>query len=279
MRDPRPPLLLAVALLVLALATLQPLIVAGVLIAAVLLYMAAPGPCRLMLRVAAVSGLFVLVVNPFVAVEGGHVLVAGPHFLLFDFEVTSEELLYGAVAGMRLATAILATSAFLALSDPDRVQALASRVAPRSALTVALSARLVPTLRRDAMAMHEALRLRGTGPAKGRTAMIRQSAVLVEPLIASSLERGIEISEAMAARGYGSFPLTALPEPPLARGERAALCLGAILFGLGIAVIAGGLPYAIYPVADTIITLPALISSLLIVVLSALAAQVLRRPA
>ena len=163
MRAPLPPLLVAIALIVIALATSQPLIVGAAFVGALLLHHAAPPPHRLMLRVALISGLFLFLLNPFVAVEGDHVLLSGPHFLLFDFEITSEELLYGLVAGMRLATAILATSAFLRLADPDRTQALASRIVPRSALTVALSARLAPTLRRDATGLHEALRLRGSG--------------------------------------------------------------------------------------------------------------------
>ena len=121
MRTPLPPLLVAVALVVIALATAQPLIVGAAFVGALLLHHAAPPPHRLMLRIALISALFILVLNPFVAVEGDHVLIAGPHFLLFDFEVTSEELLYGLVAGLRLATAILATAAFLRLADPDRL--------------------------------------------------------------------------------------------------------------------------------------------------------------
>ncbi|MDP4800371.1 MAG: hypothetical protein NWR66_00230, partial [Burkholderiaceae bacterium] len=99
MRAPLPPLLVAVALVVIALATAQPLIVGAAFVGALLLHHAAPPPHRLMLRIALISALFILVLNPFVAVEGDHVLFAGPHFLLFDFEVTSEELLYGLVAG------------------------------------------------------------------------------------------------------------------------------------------------------------------------------------
>ncbi len=276
MRAPLPPLLVAISLIVVALATSQPLIVGAAFVGALLLHHAAPPPHRLMLRVALVSGLFIFLLNPFVAVEGDHVLLSGPHFLLFDFEVTSEELLYGLVAGLRLATAILATSAFLRLADPDRTQALASRIVPRSALTVALAARLAPTLRRDATALHETLRLRGSGRAQGRRAAIRQGAVLIEPLVASSLERGVDISEAMVARGYGAGTMTRLPEPPATRDERIGLVLGAVGCVLGVALILGLAPYAIYPVADTIITPIGVIIAIIVLVLSALAAGALR---
>lgn len=276
MRAPLPPLLVAVALIVIALATSQPLIVGAAFLGAILLHHAAPPPHRLMLRVALISGLFIFVLNPFVAVEGDHVLLSGPHFLLFDFEVTSEELLYGLVAGLRLATAILATAAFLRLADPDRTQALASRIVPRSALTVALSARLAPTLRRDAIGLREALRLRGSGPERGRRAAIRQGAVLIEPLVASSLERGVDISEAMVARGYGAGTMTRLPEPAYTGAERIGLLVGALGCLIGIALIAGLAPYAIYPIADPLLSTSALIVAGIVLVLSLLGAGALR---
>lgn len=254
MKAPVPPLLCALALIVIALATSQPLIVAAALLGAIALHHAAPPPHRLMLRIALISGLFIAVLNPFVAVEGDHVLFAGPNFWLIDFEVTSEEVLYGLVAGARLATAILATAAFLRLADPDRTQALASRVVPRSALTVALSARLAPTLRRDASSLRETLRLRGTGAERGRRAAIRQGTRLIEPLVASSLERGIDISEAMVARGYGAGRLTHLPEAPLQRNEHVALLCGVVGLLVAVVLLVGVAPYEIYPLADPIAT-------------------------
>jgi energy-coupling factor transporter transmembrane protein EcfT len=252
MRDPRPPLLVATGLIAAALASGQPLVVGGALVGAVLLLLAAPGTHRMLLSIAAASGLLVWLLNPLVAAEGQQVLVAGSHHLLIDFEVTAEELIHGFASGARLATAILAIGAFLALADPDRLHAMTSRIVPRSTLTVALAARLAPALRRDATAMREALVLRGIGPADGRVARLRQAGALVEPLVAASLERGVEASEAMAARGFGLVAPSRLPEPPLTRGERIALGLGALAAAVAIVAVLGGIPYATYPVADPI---------------------------
>ena len=276
MKAPVPPLLCALALIVIALATSQPLVVAAALLGALALHHAAPPPHRLMLRIALISGLFIAVLNPFVAVEGDHVLFAGPSFWLIDFEITSEEILYGLVAGARLATAILATSAFLRLADPDRTQALASRIVPRSALTVALSARLAPTLRRDASGLRETLRLRGTGAERGRRAAIRQGTRLIEPLVASSLERGIDISEAMVARGYGAGRLTRLPEAPLQRNEQVALLCGVVGLVVAVVLLAGAAPYEIYPLADPIATRIAFVLAGLTLGVSIVAAGSLR---
>ncbi len=278
MRAPLPPLLCALALIAIALATAQPLIVAAALIGSLALYGAAPPPHRLMLRIALVSGLFIAILNPFVAVEGDHVLFAGPSFFLIDFEITSEEVLYGLVAGARLAAAILATSGFLRLADPDRTQALASRIVPRSALTVALAARLAPTLRRDAAGLRETLQLRGLGPANGRRAAIRQGSLLIEPLIASSLERGVDISEAMVARGYGGTHLTRLPETPLRPSEQVGLVCGALGLAIAVALIVGVAPFEIYPTASPIFTPLAIGLAVGTLSISLVAAAVLRSP-
>jgi len=271
--DPRGPLALCAGLIAVSLAAEQPALVLASLAGSVLLYLAAPVRHGLMLRLAAASALLLMVLNPFLAMEGDRVLIPGPGFALLDLEVTAEELLYGAVSGMRLATAIIATAAFLALSDPDRLQALVSRVAPRSALTVALAARLMPALRSDATALHEALLLRGTAPAAGRRAQARQAAVLVEPLVASALDRGVGIAEAMAARGYGGAPFTPLPEPPAGRAGRIAVVAGLSLIGLAVALVAGLLPYAVYPQAEPLATPLALAAAAGVVLVSALVAQ------
>lgn len=278
MTDPRGPLAVCVGLIAVSLATDQPALVAAALAAAVLLYLSAPVAHGMMLRLAAASGLLLLVLNPFLAVAGDRVLIPGPGFALLDLEVTAEELLWGAVSGMRLATAIVATAAFLALSDPDRLQAMVARIAPRSALTVALSARLVPALRRDASDLREALLLRGADGATGRRARARQAAALVEPLVASSLDRGVGIAEAMAARGYGGAPFTPLPEDPATRSGHLAVALGLALIGVAIALVAGALPYAVYPQADPLATPLALAAAAAVVGAGAVAARALRGP-
>jgi len=256
---PAPLLVAVVALCTIALAAGHPLVVAATLVAALALYLAAPGPHGTFLRFAAISALLFILLNPFVAVEGDRVLAAGPPIPLFDLEITAEELLYGATAGMRLATTILALAAFLTLADPDRVQALAARIAPRSALTVALSARLLPTLRRDATTLSETLRLRGVGGGGGRRADIRRGSLLVEPLVATSLERGVDIAEAMAARGYGAGTPTRLPTPPWNRAEQRVLLLALPLALIAVLVIVGAGAYRIYPVAGPLAEGPALL--------------------
>lgn len=247
MRPPLPLLLLGGGLVAALFCTDHPAVLAGGVVAGVALLLAAPGPVRAPLLLGLLLAVPVALLNPFVAVEGDLVLVAGPSYAVLDLEVTLEELIYGAALGARLLAVTLLVVALLRLADADRLQARASRVVPRSALTVALAARLLPILRADASAIAEAARLRGVAPTG------RGAGALLVPLAATSLERGLDQAEAMVARGYGAGARTALPERRLLLREWAAAALGAATLPLAVALFAGLAPYAYYPRADDVL--------------------------
>jgi energy-coupling factor transport system permease protein len=249
----------------------HPAVLAGGLAASVALLAVAPGPKRGVLVLGLLLAVPVALLNPFVAVEGDLILIAGPSLTVIDLEVTLEELLFGAAMAARLLAVVLLTAAVLRLVDSDRLQARAARVVPRSALTVALAARLVPLLRADAQSIAEAARLRGVAPAG------RQAGALLLPLAASSLERGLDQAEAMVARGYGRPGRTALPERRLTVREWLAAAAGLPLLGLAAALLAGALPYAYYPVADGALE-PAAVAAGLVVAAAGTAAARLVRP-
>src|SRR5438132_1584777 len=92
------------------------------------------------------------------------------------------------------------------------------RASRRSALAVVLATRLVPTLERDARGLVEALRGRGI-----EVTGLRGRARLVSPLLAGSLERGLNVAEAMEARGFGRGGHTRAPRPSWTRLDRVAL--------------------------------------------------------
>jgi energy-coupling factor transport system permease protein len=84
----------------------------------------------------------------------------------------------------------------------------------------------VPTLERDARGLVEALRGRGV-----EVSGLRGRARLVSPLLAGSLERGLNVAEAMEARGFGRAGHTRAPRPPWTRLDRLAAA-GAPLLAL-----------------------------------------------
>jgi energy-coupling factor transport system permease protein len=200
-------------------------------IAAVLLVVCLRGPAgrrKLYLVGALGSGLAVFLVTPFVATVGWHVLWNGPSVpILGRLDVTREELHNGLFQGLRLTAVGLAFAAYALLLDHDRL-VQGARFARRSVLSVALATRLVPTLERDAAGLVEALRGRGV-----EVTGTRGRARLLAPLLAGSLERALNLAEAMEARGYGRPGATRAPRPAWGALDRGALVTAAGLVAIG----------------------------------------------
>jgi energy-coupling factor transport system permease protein len=200
-------------------------------IAALLLVVCLRAPAerrRLYLVGAIVSGLAVVLVTPFVETIGSHPLWTGPTVpVLGQLDVTSEELRNGLFQGLRLTAVALAFAAYALLLDHDRLVQSAG-FARRSVLAIALATRLVPTLERDAVGLVEALRGRGV-----EVSGMRGRARLLSPLLAGSLERALNLAEAMEARGYGRPGATRAPRPGWRARDRAALVGAALLVAMG----------------------------------------------
>jgi energy-coupling factor transport system permease protein len=204
--------------------------VAAIAVVLLLVCLRAPaGRRRLYLLGAIGSGLAVFVVTPFVATVGSHVLWSGPTLpVLGQLDVTREELYNGFFQGVRLMAVGLAFAAYALLLDHDRL-VQSARFARRSVLTVALATRLVPTLERDAAGLVEALRGRGV-----EVTGTRGRARLLTPLLAGSLERALNLAEAMEARGYGRAGATRALRPPWSLVDRGALVAAAGLVAIGV---------------------------------------------
>jgi energy-coupling factor transport system permease protein len=228
--SPAPAALLLAALAAAALLADRIVSVAAIALVLLLVCLRAPGGRRRMYLVGALgSGLAVFVLTPFVSSIGWHVIWSGPSVpVLGRLDITREELRIGLFQGLRLTAVALAFAAYALLLDHDRlVQSV--RFARRSVLAMALATRLVPTLERDAAGLVEALRGRGVevSGARGR-------ARLLAPLLAGSLERALNLAEAMEARGYGRPGGTRTPRPGWSRLDRAALALAAAALASGV---------------------------------------------
>jgi len=183
---------------------------------------------RLYLTGALVSGLAVFVVTPFVATVGWHVVWSGPTVpVLGQLDITREELHNGLFQGLRLTAVALAFAAYALLLDHDRL-VQSARFARRSVLAIALATRLVPTLERDAAGLVEALRGRGI-----EVTGVRGRGRMLVPLLAGSLERSLNLAEAMEARGYGRPGATRALQAPWGLAERAALAGSVLIVAIG----------------------------------------------
>lgn len=208
-------------------------LVAVAALAAILLAVAlrAPAGRRAPYLVGALgSGLGVVLLSPFLALEGFQVVWSGPTLpVLGKLDVTEEEIQAAALNGLRLVAVALAFTVYALLVDHDRLVSAAG-FARRSALAVALATRLVPSLERDGAGLAEAVRGRGL-VVRG----VRGHARLVSPLVAGSLERAASLAEAMEARGFGRPGHTRAPRPSWGAADWAAL------LAAGALVVAGAL--------------------------------------
>jgi energy-coupling factor transport system permease protein len=228
--SPVPAAILLASLAAAALITDRASLVAVIAVSLLVVCLRAPrARRRLYLTGVLVSSLSVFLLSPLVAHTGTHVIWEGPTPpVLGAIDVTDEEIAAAGVQALRLAAVGLAFAAYALLLDLDRLLQSAG-FARRSALAAGLATRLVPTLERDAAGLVEALRGRGVEVrgARGR-------ARLLSPLLAGSLERSLNLAEAMEARGFGRAGRTRAPSPPWTALDRLAIAGAALILVVGL---------------------------------------------
>jgi energy-coupling factor transport system permease protein len=189
--------------LALAALILESPILLGSLLASVLLAAAAAGVGAQLARVARRTVLPMLLlavlVNVLVSRQGLTVFARlGDWGVLGQMNLTVEAVLYGLVFGLRLLVVSLACLLVICTANPDELLLAMRRISPRSALTAALSTRMLPVLAQDARRLAEAQRCRPDGgPRAPRLAILRAS-------VAGALERSLDLAAVLEMRGYGA---------------------------------------------------------------------------
>jgi energy-coupling factor transport system permease protein len=193
-------------------------------------------------RRAALIGLpiaiVIALVNPLVSNNGDTVIFRFGEVFGHRFDVTSEAILFGLVAGFRVIVLIAAFGLFNAVVDPDELMRAVRRFSYRSALTASLATRLVPVLVRDATRMNEAARCRAKPAPR---AMVARAA------LASALDRAVDVAAALELRGYGSAARPARVRRPWSRHDvrvaASAAVLAAVVIGMRILGVGEFEPY------------------------------------
>jgi energy-coupling factor transport system permease protein len=232
------------ALATCALSFQHPLILAGVVVAAIGAGIGARATHDLATAAKFTVPLAVLVavVNPFVIREGLTVFWRFGDVPPFgEIDLTLEALVYGLLLGVRVVAVALSCALFVAAVDPDETLQLFRRISFRSALTAALAARLMPVLARDARRMADASACRADATAPGRVAVMRAVAT-------SALDRAIDVAATLEVRGYGSRAAARRGHAPWSRHDVAftasAVALIVLVVGARLADVA---PFAAYP--------------------------------
>lgn len=139
--------------------------------------------------------------------------------------VAAEDLVWGAIRGLRVWAFLISFGTFNALIDHYQLLRLTPRSLFHAGLAVTIAITFVPQLVRTIAEISEAQRVRGH-----RFRGLASYVPLVAPLLAGSLEGSIQLAEALDARGYGrTSDTTRLPQAQ----PRVAL-LGLLLLGAGL---------------------------------------------
>jgi len=153
--------------------------------------------------------LMIIAFNIIINQNGMNVLWQAPFRLpvLGTPAVTLEALVYGISMSLRL-MAIISAFVLLTLTvHPDDIMQvlLKIKIPYKSVLVTSLSTRFVPALIDDAERISDIQRTRGLELDRGNMRQrIRNRTAVIIPLLCNSLDRTVQIAEAMEARAFGS---------------------------------------------------------------------------
>jgi energy-coupling factor transport system permease protein len=161
------------------------------------------------LKLALWLGLSIIVINALFSYHGDHVLLAAPFRLpaVGQPVITLEAIAYGAVMALKLAVIISVFSLINLTVHPDDIMAvlLKMRLPYKSVLVTSLSTRFVPCLVEDIGRISDGYRSRGVQlDAGGWFKRVKNRAKITTALLANSLDRSVQVAEAMEARAFGS---------------------------------------------------------------------------
>jgi energy-coupling factor transport system permease protein len=161
------------------------------------------------LKLALWLGLSIIVINALFSYHGDHVLLAAPFRLPAVGQpiITLEAIAYGAVMALKLAVIISVFSLINLTVHPDDIMAvlLKMKLPYKSVLVTSLSTRFVPCLVEDIGRISDGYRSRGVQlDAGGWFKRVKNRAKITTALLANSLDRSVQVAEAMETRAFGS---------------------------------------------------------------------------
>ena len=169
--------------------------------------------------------MLIMLINPFFSHHGTHIIYEFPFKIpvLGKPEITLEAIAYGGGMALRLLTIISAFAILTYTVNPDDMLNSLTKIKPfyRSVYVTSLAARFIPTLVRDSDTITEIQMSRGFEiNSGGMIQKIKNRIPILIPLLSNSLDRAIQVSEAMESRAFGcSKKRTFYKNTRLSKGE------------------------------------------------------------
>ena len=192
------------------------------------------------MRFALYFSLAIIVVNTLVSYHGSHILYQAPFRLpvMGIPTITLEAMVFGLGMALRLLAVISAFTIITFTVHPDDMMLamLKMKLPYKSVLVTSLSSRFVPTLIEDIERISDVQRSRGLELDKGNLARrIKNYVAIIVPLLSNSLDRAIQVAEAMESRAFSSgSKRTFYKEIKLSKSDAPALVGSLLPLVLGI---------------------------------------------
>ena len=153
--------------------------------------------------------LAIVIINALVSYHGSHLLWQAPFRipLIGAPVITLEAIFFGVGMSLRLLAIISAFTILTFTIHPDDIMLamIKMKLPYKSVLVTSLSTRFVPTLIDDVERISDVQRSRGLELDKGKLAQrIKSRMAIIIPLLSNSLDRTIQVAEAMESRAFGS---------------------------------------------------------------------------
>ena len=152
--------------------------------------------------------LAIIIINALVSSHGSHVLWRAPFQIpLIGTPVfTVEAVLFGAGMSLRLLAVISAFAMLTFTTHPDdlMLSMIKMKLPYKSVLVTSLTTRFIPTLIDDVERISDVQRSRGLELDRGNLFQrIRSRMAIIIPLLSNSLDRTVQVAEAMESRAFG----------------------------------------------------------------------------
>ncbi len=184
--------------------------------------------------------LAIIIINALVSYHGSHVLWQAPFRIppLGAPVITLEAVFFGVGMSLRLLTAISVFSILTFTVHPDDIMLamIKLKLPYKSVLVTSLSTRFMPTLIDDVERISDVQRSRGLELERGNLIQkIRSRTAIIIPLLSNSLDRTVQVAEAMESRAFGSGEKRSFyKDIKLIRLDIPTLILGFLLLAQGI---------------------------------------------
>jgi len=199
-------------------------------------------------------GLSIIVINALFSYHGDHVLATAPFRLpvIGNPVITLEAIAFGAVMALKLAVIISVFTLINLTVHPDEIMAvlLKMRLPYKSVLVTSLSTRFVPCLVEDMGRISDGYRTRGVQLDAGSWfRKLRNRGKITIALLSNSLDRAVQVAEAMEARAFGSGKKRVFyKDINISKMDAVTLGVGLLPLAAGIAVrVLGYGDYQYYP--------------------------------